>query len=670
MKKREHIRTVLWVIALCVLLEPLFGQVPSGADRDSWQQPEKVMDVIGVKAGMTIGEVGAGNGYFTFKLAGRVGPSGLVYANDIDANALRNLAAGAEQRKIGNIVTVKGEVDDPLFPPGVMDLVIMVYVFHEVAQPVKLLQNIKASLKPNAAVVILDQDPDKVRSSSGHFFPKDKILKLVSEAGFEVVGIETFLPRDNFYILRDAEVPSKSEAAVGPADKPLPSVVRYDLDFKLRLKEKRLEAVSLMEVRNDSQVAAGEIPFLLYRLFDVFEATDEKGAALPFSQTVVKLSDEPNLQVKLALIRLDRPLEPGQTVTIRLKYAGALFGYAEVMAYVKDRIDEDYSLLRPDSLAYPMLARPSFESLIAAYSFLFPFRVKAEVPAGYVAACGGRSLEAEHDADTGVFRFESFKPTWRVDVAVARFKTVEDKTRKIRVFAIPEDEGEAGRIIESAQRSFRFYGELLGELGDSPGYTVIEIPQGWGSQAGDFYMLLAAAAFRDKGRTSELYHEIAHNWNIEARAEIKRCRYFDEAFASYLQGLAIKEFEGEEAFGKFMAGLRQSFIKACGRDEKNAATAIVDYWREERGENSYTKGAWSLFVLDQVIGDPAFRSLLRGLLQESRSREIDFAGFQAVAEKAAGRSLEKFFKEWILGTESSRLLRDGLDVAQIAARYR
>jgi ubiquinone/menaquinone biosynthesis C-methylase UbiE len=179
-------------------------QVPSAAerDRDSWQQPEKVMDTIGVKEGMTIGEVGAGNGYFTFKLAARVGPTGLIYANDIDPNGLQNIKAGARQRKIEHIVTVQGEVADPLLPPGVMDLVIMVYAFHELAEPVKLLQNLKPSLKPDATLVILERDPGKIHSTSDHFYDQDKLLEVVREAGFELVRVETFLVRDNIYILR------------------------------------------------------------------------------------------------------------------------------------------------------------------------------------------------------------------------------------------------------------------------------------------------------------------------------------------------------------------------------------------------------------------------------------------------------------------------------------
>ena len=253
---------------------------------------------------------------------------------------------------------------------------------------------------------------------------------------------------------------------------------------------------------------------------------------------------------------------------------------------------------------------------------------------------------------------------------MAKFKIIGDEGRKIRIYAIPGDEGEGQRILQAAQKSFRFYSGLFGEAGGFPGFTIIEIPEGWGSQAGDFYILQTAAVFRDKARISELYHEIAHNWNAKAKPEIQRCRYFDEAFASYFQGLAIKEFEGEEAFAKYMARLRDRFLQSCQKDEKNGSTPIADYWKEERGDNSYTKGAWSLYVLHQVVGDSAFPTVISGFLREFRTREADFADFQGFAERAAGLNLDRFFKEWIFGPESTRLLREKTDVGKIAERYR
>jgi SAM-dependent methyltransferase len=630
------------------------------------------MDAIGVKPGMTIGEVGAGNGYFTFKLAARVGPTGLIYANDINPNSLQNIKAGARQRRIDNIVTVRGEVADPLFPPGVLDLVIMVYVFHELTEPVKLLQNLKSSLKPDAPLVILERDPNKMPSAKGHFFQRERLLELVREADFDLVRVETFLPRDNIYILRP-KIPSSPPANQGGANREynsLPSVSRYDLRFNLLLKENKLEGEALIEVRNDSPNSIFEIPFILYRLFDVLEVTDDKQVSFPFNQTIVKFSDEKSLQVNLVSVRPGKPLSPGKRVAVRIKYAGTLWGYPEVMAYVRDRIDEDYSLLRPDSLVYPLLARPSFRSMIAAFESPFTYRVETEVPVGYVVACGGRSVGIKQTGISITSVFEGYTPTWRIDVAVAKFKIIADEGRKIRIYAIPGDEGEGQRILEAARQSFRFYSGLFGEAGGSPGFTIIEIPEGWGSQAGDFYILQTAAVFRDKGRISELYHEIAHNWNAKAKPEIQRCRYFDEAFASYFQGLAIKEFEGEEAFAKYMTRLRDRFLQSCEKDEKNGSTPIADYWKEERGENSYTKGAWSLFVLHQAVGEAAFQNLIAGFLREFRTREADFADFQRFAEKTSGLNLRPFFREWIFGAESTRLLREKMDAAEIAARYR
>ncbi len=180
--------------------------------RDTWQQPEKVMDAIGVIAGMTVGEVGAGEGYFTFKLAARVGPEGKVFANDIDRSSLRHIEDRCRREGIHQITTIVGEVEDPLFPSGVMDLVIMVYVLHDLAKPVELLRNIQPALKPGAPLVILEMDPEKTGDRSGHFYSREKLLEIVGEAGFELVRVETFLSRDNVYIFKLSDREEDCEA--------------------------------------------------------------------------------------------------------------------------------------------------------------------------------------------------------------------------------------------------------------------------------------------------------------------------------------------------------------------------------------------------------------------------------------------------------------------------
>jgi len=113
------------------------GAFASCQDPDAWearhnrmQPPDKVMDAIGVKGGMVVGEVGAGRGRYAVHMARRVGPSGKVYANDIDRNALRYLEHRCERDDIPNIITVLGDVTDPKLPEGELDLVYIINTYH------------------------------------------------------------------------------------------------------------------------------------------------------------------------------------------------------------------------------------------------------------------------------------------------------------------------------------------------------------------------------------------------------------------------------------------------------------------------------------------------------------------------------------------------------------
>jgi tRNA A58 N-methylase Trm61 len=175
------------------------------------QPPEKVMDAIGVKPGMIIGEVGAGRGRYTVHLAHRVGSKGKIYANDIDENALSYLRERCRHNNIQNIETILGKVDDPLFPERSLDMVIMVWVYHMLEKPIPLMKNLRPSLKPGATVVILDppdeEIDEEIKELKGKLDPdrptiKERIEKGGEEAGFELVRIETFLPEDTIYILK------------------------------------------------------------------------------------------------------------------------------------------------------------------------------------------------------------------------------------------------------------------------------------------------------------------------------------------------------------------------------------------------------------------------------------------------------------------------------------
>ena len=205
MSEREA-RVVALHLQCLVVAAALAAVAPAAlaedARRDARLQPERVMDVIGIRPGMVVGEAGAGRGYFTFKLARRVGVTGKVYANDIDRDALDHVRQVCRDEGIANVETVVGEVENPLFPVSGLEVVVMVYALHDFSRPVAFLQNLKKYLAPGGRVAILDQDPEL--SGSQHFLTRERLVELFAEAGYVLTRDERFLEKDLLLLFRPA----------------------------------------------------------------------------------------------------------------------------------------------------------------------------------------------------------------------------------------------------------------------------------------------------------------------------------------------------------------------------------------------------------------------------------------------------------------------------------
>jgi SAM-dependent methyltransferase len=201
----RHRALSVWSNALAkatavVVLSALPAAAIDDASRDAELQPERVMDAIGIRPGMVIGEAGAGRGYFTFKLARRVGEAGKVYANDIDAGALAHVRERCHKEAVHNIETVLGEIADPLFPERSLDLVMMVYALHDFAEPEAFLVRLKQYLKPGAPVVILDRDPEA--TGEHHFMPRERLLALFGASGYVLAREERFVDKHLLLVFR------------------------------------------------------------------------------------------------------------------------------------------------------------------------------------------------------------------------------------------------------------------------------------------------------------------------------------------------------------------------------------------------------------------------------------------------------------------------------------
>ncbi len=167
------------------------------------QPPISIMDAIGLKPGMVIGEVGAGTGRMTMWLADRVGASGKIYANDINKESLERLLERSGRDGFENIEIVLGEAEDPKLPAGALDMVFMINVYHHLDDPLPLIRNIAPSLKQGATLAIVECDPEKVDWGKEEGCTSRRgMAGELREAGFELVRTETFLDEDNIYIAK------------------------------------------------------------------------------------------------------------------------------------------------------------------------------------------------------------------------------------------------------------------------------------------------------------------------------------------------------------------------------------------------------------------------------------------------------------------------------------
>jgi tRNA A58 N-methylase Trm61 len=183
-------------------------------ERDKEETPEGALDALGIRPGMVVADVGAGTGYMSLRLAKRVGPSGKVYANDIQPEMLRRLRENAAKAGFANIETVQGEESDPKLPPGRMDLVLLVDVYHEFSKPRQMIDKIREALKPDGRLVLLEyrkEDPN-VPIREEHKMTVAEVKAELEPQGFVLSQVIETLPRQHILILTKA---AAAKAAAG-----------------------------------------------------------------------------------------------------------------------------------------------------------------------------------------------------------------------------------------------------------------------------------------------------------------------------------------------------------------------------------------------------------------------------------------------------------------------
>jgi SAM-dependent methyltransferase len=175
-------------------------------ERDAEEQPDRVVTELEIPRGATVVDLGAGVGYFTWRLAEQVGPQGRVIAVDIQPGMLDRMKKNLEERSITNVEMVLGTPEDPHLPVGGVDLVLIVDVYHELQHPEKTMDHVRRSLRPNGRVVLIEyrrEDPN-IPINPLHKMSVEEVRGELEPMGFRLVKLMDFLPTQHIFVFQDA----------------------------------------------------------------------------------------------------------------------------------------------------------------------------------------------------------------------------------------------------------------------------------------------------------------------------------------------------------------------------------------------------------------------------------------------------------------------------------
>jgi hypothetical protein len=424
---------------------------------------------------------------------------------------------------------------------------------------------------------------------------------------------------------------------------------------------------------NSSNKSVRHIPAILYPLLKVTAAKNEAGVKLPFSQEVLPFDEEEKKKVNYIDIVAKDPIPAGEKTTVQIEYEGQMGGYVDVgYRYVKDHVSEEFTIIRPECHAYPIIGYPSekalYESILKYFKKGFDYSIEVTVPEDMVVANGGKLVGKTIKNGMATYMYKNIKPSWRMDVCVARYGILEDKDSGLEIYYLVNDESAAKKVLDAMKRSHTLFTKWFGELKNRESLTVIELSNSYGSQVDVTCILLEREAFGDN--LHQVYHEVSHLWN-PAPLEDLPSRFETEGLASFIEFLVAERFENKE--GILKKGLdkkRRDFRQQCQWKSEFKKVPIADYGKEDLTQASYSKGMIAFYILYRLVGEETFIDIVRTFYQKYGESGATLEDFMKLAKESSKIDLTEFFREWIYGVESSGYLLSNMSMEDIVAEYK
>jgi len=444
--------------------------------------------------------------------------------------------------------------------------------------------------------------------------------------------------------------------------------VEYVLKLKLDINDRQLSGSSRVTVVSYSGKPAGTLRFILNHGLKPLDVRGELISKWRWYRGSIGGLRE--LFVNVIEITYDKRSENDNRIEITIDFEGSIRDYSSVFPYVKDCIGE-YTLIRTDAYSYPVFLANndlSFHNLVSSViSQRFKYRIEVAAPRDYVVANVGKLVGHKVREDYKVYVYISKVPSWRMDIAVAKFRVLEEKQDDLRIFYLPEDKEYAERILYTLKNCLKYYEELFGKPARWNGYTIIELPETWGSQADYTGMLLERKGFTDSHHAG-IYHELAHLWNAQS-AEHPPSRFLDEGFASYFQLLAERRFIGDKWFKERLRNAREKIRELAKKTPKLLEVPLADYGKYYLTDASYLVGVLLLYVLNRLTGDQCFYKAIRRFLEKHYETPATLESFKEAFVEICGDRIRSFLEEWFYTTKPVELIIEK-DIDEIIELYK
>jgi ubiquinone/menaquinone biosynthesis C-methylase UbiE len=187
--------------------------------RDAWQMPGRVIEALGLRAGQSVADIGAGTGYYTMRLAARLGPASLIYAQETDPAELALLGARADRQRLLNVIPVQGYPSDPALPPGSVDVALLSHSYHQVPEPYLFLYRLAGALAPGGRVGVIGFD----RQAIQYGLPPAALECEFEAVGYRTVALYRLTPGEAYLAVFEAPDRLPEPSAIEPCGPPEPA---------------------------------------------------------------------------------------------------------------------------------------------------------------------------------------------------------------------------------------------------------------------------------------------------------------------------------------------------------------------------------------------------------------------------------------------------------------